>query len=282
MHLKPIVAIAASASLAVAGIVQNHVTAKDASATVRGTSATISPSAAEMSAAGLTTSAAAGDLTVASPVAAPNSVAADVQRAVDRLGAQVTRKSHSEALHYAFRAYYKYREANPSAVRKPYLYFVDFGLGSETARGYVFDMDRLTVVRGPFHVAHGSGSGGTGTPSRFLNVSGSNATSLGLYLAQETYGFNGRSGGRAYKSVGLRLKGVSGKFNDKARARGIVAHGAPYVTNSRAGRSQGCPAMPQALASELLPKLANGGMVFHFSPNDTNWMGSDPWAAPGA
>lgn len=278
MYLKSIVAITASAVVGIAGFVQNHFTAHEASATVAASATTMSAAPA----ADLTTIAAVSPAIAGAEAAALSSVAADVQRAVDRLGARVTRKSHSEALHYAFRAYYKYREANPSAVRKPYLYFVDFGLGSETARGYVFDMDKLTVVRGPFHVAHGSGSGGTGTPTRFLNVSGSNATSLGLYLAQETYGFNGKSGGRPYQSVGLRLKGVSGKYNDKARARGIVAHGAPYVTNSRAGRSQGCPAMPQALASELLPKIANGGMVFHFSPNDANWMRSDPWAAPGA
>jgi hypothetical protein len=214
----------------------------------------------------------------------PADVRADVRRAVERLGPLVARKSHSDALNYAFRAFYNYRAAHPGEVRKPYLYFVDFGLGSGTARGYVFDMDRLTVVRGPFHVAHGRGSapGGAATPTRFLNTSGSKATSLGLYLAQETYNFNGKSGGRAYRSVGLRLKGVSGNFNNRARARGIVAHGAPYVTNARAGRSEGCPAMPQALASELLPRIANGGMVFHFSPNDANWMRSDPWAAPGA
>jgi hypothetical protein len=269
MYFKPIFAIAASAALGIAGVVQNQFSVKDASATV----ASVAPVAA--------TAPVAVATAVDAEAAVPDNVTVNVQRAIDRLGAQVTRKSHSEALHYAFRAYYKYRDANPSAVRKPYLYFVDFGLGSETARGYVFDMDNLTVVSGPFHVAHGSGSGGS-TPTRFLNVSGSNATSLGLYLAQETYAFNGRSGGRPYKSVGLRLKGVSGKHNDKARARGIVAHGAPYVTSSRAGRSQGCPAMPQALASDLLPKLANGGMVFHFSPNDANWMRSDPWAAPGA
>jgi hypothetical protein len=214
----------------------------------------------------------------------PADVRSDVRRAVDRLGPLVARKSHGDALNYAFRAFYSYRATNPGEVRKPYLYYVDFGLGSGTARGYVFDMDKLTVVRGPFHVAHGRGSapGGAATPTRFLNTSGSKATSLGLYLAQETYNFSGKSGGRAYRSVGLRLKGVSGSFNSRARARGIVAHGAPYVKNSRAGRSEGCPAMPQALASELLPRIANGGMVFHFSPNDANWMRSDPWAAPGA
>lgn len=213
----------------------------------------------------------------------PADVRTDVQRAVSRLGPAVSRKSHTDALSYAFRAYFSYRAQNPGEVRKPYLYYVDFGLSSGTARGYVFDMEKLTVVRGPFHVAHGRGSapGGSSTPTRFLNTSGSKATSLGLYLAQETYNFSGKSAGRAYRSVGLRLRGVSGSFNDRARSRGIVAHGAPYVTSTNAGRSEGCPAMSQDLASDLLPRLANGGMVFHFSPNDATWMRSDPWAAPG-
>jgi hypothetical protein len=29
----------------------------------------------------------------------------------------------------------------------------------------------------------------------------------------------------------------------------------------------------------LIPKIANGGLVFLFSPNDAQWMNNDPWAA---
>jgi hypothetical protein len=70
--------------------------------------------------------------------------------------------------------------------------------------------------------------------------------------------------------------GVSGEYNDNARVRGVVAHGAPYVTESRAGRSEGCPAMEQARARRLLPKLAHGGLVFLFAP-EKDWMSDDPW-----
>jgi hypothetical protein len=100
-----------------------------------------------------------------------------------------------------------------------------------------------------------------------------------LFLTQELYSFSGHSGGRAYNSVGLRLNGVSGDFNDNARSRGVVAHGAPYVTPTGAGRSEGCPAMEMSRAQQLLPKLANGSMVFLFAP-DERWMSSDPWLAP--
>ncbi len=205
------------------------------------------------------------------------------EAAVRALSPYVTRSSHPEALRMAFRAYYNYRAARPHHVRKPYLYYVDFGLGSGTPRGYVFDMERRTVMDGPFTVAHGRGSapGGAAVPTVFSNRPGSKASSLGLYLAQETYGFGGRSGGRAYRSVGLRLSGESGEFNSAARRRAIVAHGAPYVTSSRAGRSEGCPSMEQHRAQRLLPMLANGGVVFIFSPNNARWLRSDPWIHAG-
>lgn len=204
-----------------------------------------------------------------------------VQVALETLGKSVRRQSDPSALRMAFQAYYNYKTANPGKVKKPYLYYVDYGLGSSTPRGYVFDMEKLTVVDGPFTVAHGRGSASPAEnkPSRFSNRQGSNATSLGLYLAQETYGFSGKAGGRRYTSVGLRLQGLSGRYNSAARARGVVAHGAPYVTPTRAGRSEGCPAMEQGRARELLPKISRGGLVFLFSPLDKTWMRSDPWAS---
>jgi hypothetical protein len=204
-----------------------------------------------------------------------------VQVALDVLGKSVRRQSDPSALRMAFQAYYNYKAANPEKVKKPYLYYVDYGLGHTTPRGYVFDMETLKVVDGPFTVAHGRGSASPSDtkPVRFSNRQGSNATSLGLYLAQETYGFSGKAGGRRYTSVGLRLQGLSGRYNSAARARGVVAHGAPYVTATRAGRSEGCPAMEQGRARELLPKISRGGLVFLFSPLDKTWMRSDPWAS---
>jgi hypothetical protein len=204
-----------------------------------------------------------------------------VQTALETLGKSVRSQSDPAALRMAFQAYYNYKTANPGKVKKPYLYYVDYGLSNTTPRGYVFDMEKLTVVDGPFTVAHGRGSASPSQskPVRFSNRQGSNATSLGLYLAQETYGFSGKTGGRRYTSVGLRLQGLSGRYNSAARARGVVAHGAPYVTATRAGRSEGCPAMEQGRARELLPKISRGGLVFLFSPLDKTWMRSDPWAS---
>jgi hypothetical protein len=206
---------------------------------------------------------------------------ARVNDALEALAPLVRNTSHPDGLRMAFRAYYEYKSANPSKVRKPYLYYVDYGLDNRTARGYVFDMEELTLVDGPFIVAHGRGSsnGKNGVPVRFSNRQGSASTSLGLYVTQETYAFTGHSGGRLYSSMGLRLNGVSGQFNSAARDRGVVVHGAPYVTPSGSGRSEGCPAMEQARAKRLIPKIANGSLVFLFSPNDENWMRHDPWGA---
>jgi hypothetical protein len=217
-------------------------------------------------------------MTPAAAVRASDALAENTRSALDAFSTSVRGLSHSRALEDAFKAYFAYRAAHPEKVTKPYLYFVDYGLPSTTPRGWVFDMATLAVVDGPFMVAHGRGSSASrnGVPTRFSNVTGSAATSLGLYLAQELYDFRGTAGGMKYSSIGLRLQGLARGFNDNARARGVVAHGAPYVTSRGAGRSEGCPAVDPARAERLLPKLANGGMVFLFAP-DSRWMANDPW-----
>lgn len=201
-----------------------------------------------------------------------------VDSAIAALAPAVRTQSHPRALEDAVRSYFAFRAAHPEAATKPYLYFVDYGLPSTTPRGYVFDMAARQVVEGPFTVAHGRGSSEsqTGVPMRFSNAFGSAATSLGLYVAQELYPFRGHAGGQAYNSLGMRLEGVSEGYNDLARLRRVVAHGAPYVTDAKAGRSEGCPALEPSRAERLLPKLANGGLVFLFAP-DARWMAGDPW-----
>ena len=221
-----------------------------------------------------------GSVTVATSVAAAPAPAVSVENKADGIASKITAAlealtssvrplSHPKALETAFRSYFAYMNAHPSDVKKPLLYFVDYGLPSTQPRGYVFNMSTMRIVEGPFTVAHGRGSSTTqyGVPTRFSNSSGSAMTSLGLYVAQGLYQFTGHTGGRAYNSVGLRLQGVTRGSNDNAFARGVVAHGAPYVTSTRAGRSEGCPAMEEQRAARVLPELANGGMVYLFAPN---------------
>lgn len=234
-----------------------------------------------MSKPGPVLSAAAG--LVSGSTAKDNAVLASTHTALDAFASLVSPLSHPKALETAFRSYFAFRSEHPEQVRKPYLYFVDYGLPSTQPRGYLFDMDALKIVDGPFTVAHGRGSSRSqfGVPTRFSNSSGSAATSLGLYLTQETYEFTGHAAGGLYSSIGLRLKGLSTGFNDNARARGVVAHGAPYVTPTRAGRSLGCPAVEPSRAKRMLPEIANGSLVFLFAP-DSSWMHEDPWVVATA
>ncbi len=210
-------------------------------------------------------------------------VSTSTKSALTALAASVTKLSQPQALEDAFHSYYAYKSEHPSDIKKPYLYFVDYGLPSTEARGYVFDMESLKVVDGPFTVAHGKGSSTSryGVPTKFSNATGSNSTSLGLYVTRALYAFHGKTGGKPYQSVGLQLDGVSTGFNDNALDRHVVAHGAPYVTPTKAGRSEGCPAMEPARAQRLLPELADGAMVFLFAP-DPNWLAGDPWISTAA
>jgi len=207
----------------------------------------------------------------------PDPLATKTVAALRVLQNAVRHLSHPKALETAFNSYFAYTTSHPDQVTKPFLYFVDYGLPSTEPRGYVFDMRSLAVVEGPFTVAHGRGSSTTqyGVPTRFSNAPGSAMTSLGLYLAEGLYAFRGHAGGQAYSSIGLRLQGVMPGYNDKALARGVVAHGAPYVTPTKAGRSEGCPAMEQQRAQRVLPELANGAMVFLFAPEQSLLANAD-------
>jgi hypothetical protein len=220
----------------------------------------------------------ADDVDSANDKAATGGVTAATREAIAALADAVRPLSSPHALEDAFRSYFAFKTTHPNDVRNPYLYFVDYGLPSTARRGYVFDMSSLKILDGPFTVAHGRGSSRSkyGVPTRFSNDQGSEASSLGLYLTENAYHFLGRSAGRLYHSIGLRLVGVSGDFNDNAFSRRVVAHGAPYVTPTKAGRSEGCPAMELSRAKRLLPKLADGGMVFLFAP-DSDWLANDPW-----
>lgn len=229
-----------------------------------------------------------GGATVSQPLAAEpmntvksaTAVASEADRAVATLSPSVQHLSNPGALSTAFHAYYAYQAAHPQDLSKPYLYFIDYGQSQNAQRGYVFDMRSLTVVDGPFEVAQGAGSG-SGVPTRFSNAANSRATSLGLYLTGNEYAFTGHSHGQPYSSVAVRLDGKSTGFNDDALARGVVAHGAPYVTANSAGHSAGCTAMELSRAAKLIPMLANGSAVFVYAPN-AQWLSHDPWVNAAA
>jgi hypothetical protein len=144
---------------------------------------------------------------------------------------------------------------------------VDYSKPSTAKRLWVYDLEKKTLVFEEL-VAHGSGSGGNLATS-FSNLADSHQTSLGLFVTGQPYtGQNGYS---------LRLDGLEAGFNDRARDRAIVIHGAPYVdqdlarSQGRLGRSWGCPAVRAGVARELIDTVRGGGLLFAYYP-DAEWL----------
>lgn len=106
--------------------------------------------------------------------------------------------------------------------RRTRLTIIDFSKPSTEERMFVIDMEQGKLLYTTL-CAHGRGSGENYATS-FSNQPNSHQSSLGFYLTNETYqGSNGYS---------LRLDGLERGYNDQARARAIVVHGAAYVNKS--------------------------------------------------
>jgi hypothetical protein len=156
------------------------------------------------------------------------------------------------------------------AVHNPAtLTIIDYSKASVEPRLWVLDLRSRALVYEEL-VSHGQGSGGD-RATRFSNQPDSHQTSIGLYVTEQPYvGRNGYS---------LRLDGLDKGFNDRARERAIVMHGAPYVnvgiTKSlgRLGRSHGCPAVRDEVARELIDRVKGGSLLFAYYP-DPEWLRS--------
>lgn len=145
---------------------------------------------------------------------------------------------------------------------------IDYSKPSTDKRLWIFDLKRARLL---YHevVAHGRGSG-ENHATAFSNREGSHQSSLGLFRTADTY-----EGGNGYT---LRLDGLDPGFNDRARERYIVMHGAPYVDpalaerQGRLGRSLGCPAVRPEVAQEIIDTLRDGQWLFAYYP-DADWLG---------
>lgn len=139
---------------------------------------------------------------------------------------------------------------------------IDYSRSSLERRLWVFDLTRRQLLQREF-VAHGRQSGEL-FAERFSNLPGSHQSSLGLFRGGESY--SGRHG------YSLRLDGLEPGFNDQARARALVIHGADYVAPrwaqkyGRMGRSLGCPAVQQEVTRVLVDQLRDGQYLFVWHP----------------
>lgn len=140
---------------------------------------------------------------------------------------------------------------------------IDFSKPSSEKRLFILDMKNGRVLYNTL-VSHGRNSGRE-YASSFSNKPSSYMSSPGFYITRETYeGKNGYS---------LKLEGIEPGINDKAYDRGIVVHGAAYVSDAFVeaqgyiGRSQGCPAVPPAMAKPVIDQIRNGSCLFIYHPS---------------
>ncbi|TKC08358.1 murein L,D-transpeptidase catalytic domain family protein [Pedobacter polaris] len=141
---------------------------------------------------------------------------------------------------------------------KSVLTIADFDQLSTKKRLYIIDLDKKAILLNTW-VAHGQKSGNDDAIN-FSNKNDSFTSSLGFYVTGEVYrGMHGRS---------LKLDGMDLGFNDNARSRSIVVHGAPYVSAGtinalgRLGRSQGCPAVAPEVADEVINTIGDKTVLF--------------------
>jgi hypothetical protein len=140
---------------------------------------------------------------------------------------------------------------------------IDFTLPSYKKRLFVIDLKNYKILYNSL-VAHGINTGREWATS-FSNKPSSYMSSPGFYVTKETY--QGKHG------LSLRLEGLESGINDHAYERGIVVHGAQYVSENIAraqgfiGRSQGCPAVPDQLSTPIINTIKNGTCMFIFHPS---------------
>lgn len=143
------------------------------------------------------------------------------------------------------------------------LTIIDFSMPSSKKRLFVIDLMSGNLLFNTF-VSHGRNSG-TALATHFSNAFNSLKSSLGFYTTGAPY--NGKHG------YSLRLDGQEKGINDNAFNRGIVMHSADYVDehliqeNGYIGRSQGCPAIPEALKKPIIETIRNGSCLFVYSPD---------------
>lgn len=146
---------------------------------------------------------------------------------------------------------------------RPLLTVIDYSLPSHERRLWVLDLVHARVLAHEL-VAHGRGTGDD-QARRFSNRPGSLQSSLGTFVTGSVY--HGKHG------LALRLRGLDPGLNDRAEARAIVMHGAPYVSEAvaaklgRLGRSQGCPALNPAVAARVIELIRDGTVLFAYHPS---------------
>ena len=175
-------------------------------------------------------------------------------------------KPEREVLSHAVKGYVRLKDEGKIKNNRP-LTVIDFTRPSSEKRMWIIDVEEGMILHHGY-VSHGRNSGEL-MAQRFSNTSSSYMSSLGFYLTGEVY--QGKHG------YSLRLDGLEKGFNDKARERAIVIHGADYATeqvvksSGRLGRSLGCPALPHAEARQVIDLIKDQSCLFIYG-NDQEYL----------
>ncbi len=183
-----------------------------------------------------------------------------VNTAYTKLGLKQKGLSY-KVFHYAMTGYYNL-ESRGLLSGKKLLTIADMQKSANAKRLFVIDLANDKVLYQTW-VAHGNGSGNE-YAKVFSNVPNSYTSSLGWYVTDSTY--FGKHG------LSLIIDGIEKGYNDKARERAIVIHGAEYVSASfikqvgRLGRSQGCPALPMDKSELIINTIQDRTALFIYYP----------------
>jgi|WetSurSiteA1Bulk_404760.scaffolds.fasta_scaffold00341_4 hypothetical protein len=149
-------------------------------------------------------------------------------------------------------------------IKDSLITIIDYSLPSSEDRFFVINLRQNKVICKTL-VAHGRNSGEL-YASRFSNKMQSHQSAIGFYITGQPY-----QGGQGYS---MMLTGVDTGYNDQARIRSIVVHGAQYVTHKyveqygRLGRSFGCPALPPQVNAKIINLIMEGSVLFSYYPDD--------------
>ena len=131
----------------------------------------------------------------------------------------------------------------------------------------MLDLNKKKLVYST-RVAHSKNSG-LEIPLEFSDDPNSYQSSLGFFVTLGEY--NGAYG------YSLRLKGLEENINANAEDRAIVIHGGDIVEDEYikkfgfAGRSLGCPVLPNSLTREIIDFIKHGRVLFIYG-NDEEYI----------
>lgn len=169
-----------------------------------------------------------------------------------------------EAYQFAVKGFNKLKEQG-KLLNSSVLTIIDFSQSSNNKRMYVIDLYKKALLFNTY-VAHGRNTGDE-FAEKFSNIPGTFQSSLGFYVTE-----NMAVGSKV--GLSLILKGIEKGFNDKAREREIIIHGADYATEDfihkygRLGRSYGCPSLPPDLIKPVAETIKDGTCLFIYKHDE--------------